>query len=183
MKEVRFGRIKESFLPESLIAIQLDSYNAFLQADVLPSARKNYGLQRLFTKTFPITDFNEKAILEFIEYSFGQPKFSEEECRAKDLTYSIPLRAKFRLIWKETGEIREQDVYMREIPFMTQRGSFIINGAERAVVNQIHRSPGIYYEYDKQENFYSCRIIPYNGAWLEFELDVNNLIYVRLSRR
>ncbi len=183
MKEIRFGKIKEPFFPESLISIQLNSYNWFLQADVLPSMRKNHGIQKLFKKIFPITDFNEKAILDFIEYSLGSPKFTEEECRAKDLTYAVPLKAKFRLTWKETGEMREQDVYMREIPLMTQRGSFIINGAERAVVNQIHRSPGIYYEYNKKENLYSSNIIPYNGAWLEFELDVNNLIYARLSKR
>ncbi|MEW6680423.1 MAG: DNA-directed RNA polymerase subunit beta, partial [bacterium] len=183
MQEIRFGKIKEFFLPENLISIQLNSYNEFLQRDVLPEKRKNQGLQRLFTKIFPITDFNERVIIEFVEYFFGLPKFTEEECRAKDLTYSIPLRAKFRLTLKETGEIREQDVYMRDIPLMTQRGSFIINGAERVIVSQIHRSPGIYYEYDKQENLYTARIIPYNGAWLEFELDANNLIYARLSKR
>ncbi|MEW6103327.1 MAG: DNA-directed RNA polymerase subunit beta [bacterium] len=183
MQEIRFGKIREPFFLENLISIQLNSYDAFLQRDVLPSKRKNYGIQRLFAKTFPITDFNERVTLEFVEYFFDKPKWTEEECRAKDLTYSIPLKAKFRLLWKETGEIREQDVYMREIPLMTQRGSFIINGAERVIVSQIHRSPGIYYEYDKQENLYTARIIPYNGAWLEFELDANNLIYARLSKR
>jgi len=183
VKEIRFGKIKEPSFTENLISIQLSSYNAFLQKDILPNERKNIGLQKLFTKTFPITDFNEKVTLEFIEYSISEPKFTEEECKAKDLTYSGRLLAKFRLILKETGEIREQDVYMREIPLMTKRGSFIINGVERVVVNQIHRSPGIYYEYDKEENLYSCRIIPYIGAWLEFELDANNLIYARLSKR
>lgn len=183
MEKIRFGKIKESFFPEDLLSIQLSSYREFLQKDIPPQERKEKGLQKLFKQTFPITDFNEKVILEFVEYSVGEEKWTEEECRAKDLTYGAPLRVKFRLISKETGEIREQDVYMKEIPLMTKRGSFIINGAERVVVNQIHRSPGIYYEYDKEQSLYSCRIIPYNGAWLEFELDINNLIYARLSKR
>ncbi|HAW50424.1 TPA: DNA-directed RNA polymerase subunit beta [bacterium] len=183
MEEVSFGRIKEVFFPENLISIQLNSYEWFLQKETPPHERKNQGLQKLFVKLSGITDFNEKVILEFIEYSFGKPKLTEDECRSKGLTYSVPLRAKFRLIIKETGEIREQEVYMKEIPLMTERGNFIINGAERVVVNQIHRSPGIYYQYLREENLYFLRIIPYHGAWLEFEIDANNILYARLSKR
>jgi DNA-directed RNA polymerase subunit beta len=180
---INFGKIKEFLAPPNLIELQHKSYEWFLQKDTPPEKRKNQGLQALFLERFPITDFNDRVILEFVEYTFSKPKLTEEECRDKEVTYSIPLKAKFRLIWKETGEIREQEVFMREIPLMTPRGTFIINGAERVVVNQLHRSPGIYYFYDRAEELYSCRIIPYHGAWVEFELDSTNLLYVRLSKR
>jgi DNA-directed RNA polymerase subunit beta len=180
---INFGNFKEKLNPPDLMAIQRNSYEWFLQKDTPPTQRKKQGLQELFLETFPIEDFNGRVVLEFVEYSIGEPKLTERECQDKETTYGAPLRAKLRLIYKETGEIKEQDVFMRDIPIMAERATFIINGAERVVVNQLHRSPGIYYSYDKTEDLYSCRILPYHGAWVEFEIDPTNLVYARLSKK
>ena len=182
-KTINFGKFKEKLNPPDLMAIQRDSYGWFLQKGIPPAQRKKHGLQELFLETFPIEDFNSRVVLEFIEYSISEPKLTERECQDKETTYGAPLRAKLRLIYKETGEIKEQDVFMRDIPIMTERATFIINGAERVVVNQLHRSPGIYYSYDKTEDLYGCRILPYHGAWVEFEIDPTNLVYARLSKK
>jgi len=182
-ERISFGKIKEIIDIPPLIAIQKESFEWFLQKDVPPDKRKPQGLQKVFLETFPITDFNNKVVLEFVEYSLGSPKYTEEECRDRDVTYGVPLRVKLRLICKETGEIREQEVFMRNMPLMTDRGTFIINGAERVIVSQLHRSPGVYFDYDISTRLYSARIIPYRGAWLEFELDTNNVLYARLGRK
>jgi DNA-directed RNA polymerase subunit beta len=180
---ISFGRIKETLPMPDLISIQLNSYEWFLQADVPAEKRKNQGLQQVFKETFPIVDVNEKLILDFVEYRLGEPKWSERECRERDATYAVPLYVKLRLISRETGEIREQEVFLRELPLMTPRGTFIINGAERVIVSQIHRSPGVFYEYDQRTRLYSGRIIPYHGIWVELETDTNDVIYVRLAKK
>ncbi|MEW6097275.1 MAG: DNA-directed RNA polymerase subunit beta [bacterium] len=182
-ERVSFGKIKEIIDIPPLIAIQKDSFEWFLQKDVSPDKRAPQGLQKVFLETFPITDFNNRIVLEFIEYNLGELKYTEEECRDRDVTYGVSLRVKLRLICRETGEIREQEVFMRDMPLMTERGTFIINGAERVIVSQLHRSPGVYFDYDITTMVYSSRIIPYRGAWLEFELDTNNILYARLGRK
>jgi len=182
-KRVSFGKIKEVIDVPPLIALQKDSFEWFLQKDVPPDKRKPQGLQKVFLETFPIVDFNNKVVLEFVEYNLGEVKYTEEECQDRDVTYGVPLKVKFRLICRETGEIREQEVFMRDMPLMTERGTFIINGAERVVVSQLHRSPGVYFDYDTITRLYSARIIPYRGTWLEFELDTDNVLYARLGHK
>ncbi len=182
-ERISFGKIKEIIDIPPLIAIQKDSFKWFLQNDVPPDKRKPQGLQKVFLETFPIKDFNDKVVLEFVEYNLGELKYTEEECGDRDVTYGVPLRVKLRLICRETGEIREQEVFMRDMPLMTNRGTFIINGAERVIVSQLHRSPGVYFDYDITTRLYSARLIPYRGAWLEFELDTNNILYARLGRK
>lgn len=182
-ERVFLGKIKEVIDIPPLIAIQKDSFEWFLQKDIPPDKRKPQGLQKVFLETFPIRDFNNKVVLEFVEYNLGELKYTEEECKDRDVTYGVPLRVKLRLICRQTGEIREQEVFMRDMPLMTERGTFIINGAERVIVSQLHRSPGVYFDYDASSRLYSARIIPYRGAWLEFELDTNNVLYARLGRK
>ncbi|MBU1261648.1 DNA-directed RNA polymerase subunit beta [bacterium] len=180
---INFGKFKEKIDPPDLMAIQRNSYGWFLQKDTPPAERKKQGLQKLFLDTFPIEDFNSRVVLEFVEYSIGEPKLTEKEAKDKETTYGSLFRAKLRLIYKETGEIKEQDVFMREIPIMAERATFIINGAERVVVNQLHRSPGVYYSYDKIEGICSCKMLPYYGAWVELEIDSTNLIYARINKK
>ncbi|MFH1563978.1 MAG: DNA-directed RNA polymerase subunit beta [Nitrospirota bacterium] len=182
-ERISFGKVKEIIDIPPLIAIQKDSFEWFLQEDTPSNKRKPQGLQKVFLETFPITDFNNKVVLEFVGYDLGTLKYNEEECRDRDVTYGVPLKVKLRLICRETGEIREQEVFMRDLPLMTQRGTFIINGAERVIVSQLHRSPGVYFDYDNLSRLYSARIIPYRGAWLEFELDTNNILHARLGRK
>lgn len=183
IKEISFGKISDAMEMPDLVFIQHESYKNFLQIDVPPSQRKNQGLQQVLLETFPIEDFNEKIVLEFVEYYFGKLKYTEQECRERDATYAIPFYLKLRLIHKDTGEIREQDVFMRNIPLMTKRGTFIINGAERVVVSQLHRSPGVFFDFDKILRLYSAKIVPYRGAWVEFEIDINNVLYIRIARK
>lgn len=178
-----FAKCKEVIDIPPLIAIQENSYEWFLQRHVDADKRKMQGLQQVFLETFPITDFNNRVVLEFLGYTLGEPKHTEEECRDRDVTFGIPLKVKLRLRNCQTGVMSDQDVFMRDMPLMTKRGTFIINGAERVIVSQLHRSPGILYSYDSQEKIYSCRIIPYRGAWVEFDLDSNNVINVRLGRK
>ncbi len=178
-----FAKCKEVVDIPPLIAIQEDSYGWFLQKDVEPDQRRMQGLQQVFLETFPIADFNNRVVLEFLGYTLGEIKHTEEECRDRDVTYGIPLKVKLRLRNCQTGVMTDQDVFMRDMPLMTKRGTFVINGAERVIVSQLHRSPGILFSYDSQEKIYSCRLIPYRGAWVEFELDINNVINVRLGRK
>lgn len=182
-ERISFGKVKEVIDIPPLVAMQKDSFEWFLQKDLPGDKRKPQGLQKVFLETFPIVDFNDKVVLEFVEYTLGDLKYSEEECRDRDVTYGVPLKVKLRLICRETGVIREQEVFMRDLPLMTERGTFIINGAERVIVSQLHRSPGVYFEYDATTRLYSAKIIPYRGAWLEFELDTNNILYARLGRK
>ena len=181
-------------LPD-LIEIQKKSYEEFLQKDIPPEERPPVGLQEAFLEVFPITNYSGTLTLEFVSYSLGEPKYDVMECQERGMTYATPLKVRVRLIVqekdKETGakikeEVREQDVYMGELPIMTETGTFIINGAERVIVSQLHRSPGIIYEDEVHisgRRLFSSRIIPYHGAWIEFEYDTNDLIYVRLDRR
>lgn len=168
----------------NLIEVQVKSYNQFLQANRFPEERENIGLQEVFSEIFPIKSYDEKTILEFLSYSLGVPKYSPEESIRRGITYSVTLKVKFRLT-DETG-IKEEEVYMGTIPVMTDKGTFIINGAERVVVSQLHRSPGICFEQERHSRgnvIYSFRIIPYRGSWLEGAFDSNDLIHIYIDRK
>ncbi len=197
-------RIRKSFAKRSivhqvpfLLATQLESFSTFLQADVLANARKPEGLQAAFTSVFPIVSHNGFARLEFVSYALSPPAFNIKECQQRGLTYCSALRAKVRLVLldKESPskpvvkEVKEQEVYMGEIPLMTPTGSFVINGTERVIVSQLHRSPGVFFEHDKGKThssgklLFSARIIPYRGSWLDFEFDPKDVLYFRVDRR
>jgi DNA-directed RNA polymerase subunit beta len=168
----------------NLIEIQIRSYDQFLQADRLPEDRVNVGLQEIFSEIFPIKSYDEKTVLEFISYALGVPKYSPSECVRRGITYNVTLKVKFRLT-DETG-IKEEEVYMGTVPVMTDQGTFIINGAERVIVSQLHRSPGICYEQERHAKgitLYSMRVIPYRGSWLEAAFDINDHIYVYIDRK
>ena len=169
-----------------LISIQTSSYESFLQANKIKNREKplEQGLQEVFTSVFPIESPNGDMNLEFDSYEldFDNIKFSELECKQKGLTYAVPLKAVIKLVFLQTGTILQKDIYMGDIPLMTDRGTFIINGAERVVVSQIHRSPGVIFCHDK--GVYSSRIIPYRGSWLEFEIDQKKeLIFAKIDRK
>ena len=171
-----FGKIKEVAEMPNLIEVQLDSYNWFLKE----------GLDEVFADINPITNFTGNLVLEFIGFKLdkGNTKYSVEECKERDTTYAAPLKVAVRLQNKETGEIKEQEVFMGDFPLMTEQGTFIINGAERVIVSQLVRSPGVYYNYsvDKTgKKLYSATVIPNRGAWLEYETDSNDVIYVRID--
>ncbi len=196
-------RIRKSFAKRAivqkvpfLIATQLESYTAFLQAHMSPEGRRNEGLQAAFTSIFPIVSHSQNARLEFVSYSLGEPPFDVKECQQRGLTYASPLRAKVRLVIMDkeapkptTKEVKEQEVYMGEIPLMTTTGSFIINGTERVIVSQLHRSPGVFFEHDRGKThssgklLFSARVIPYRGSWLDFEFDPKDIVFFRVDRR
>jgi DNA-directed RNA polymerase subunit beta len=196
-------RIRKSFakrvgaLPVPfLLSTQLESYSAFLQAWVAPEQRKNEGLQAAFNSIFPIESHNKFARLDFVSYTLGLPPFDVRECQQRGLTYASPLRARVRLtiLDKEASkptvkEVKEQEVYMGEIPLMTNTGSFVINGTERVIVSQLHRSPGVFFEHDRGKThssgklLFSARVIPYRGSWLDFEFDAKDYVYFRIDRR
>jgi len=197
-------RIRKSFAKRAnvhnvpfLLATQLESYTSFLQADKAPSVRKNEGLQSAFTSIFPIVSHNGFARLEFLSYVLGDPPFDVKECQQRGLTFASPLRAKVRLVIldKESPtkpvvkEMKEQEVYMGELPLMTANGSFVINGTERVIVSQLHRSPGVFFEHDRGKThssgklLFSARIIPYRGSWLDFEFDPKDILFFRVDRR
>ncbi len=184
MKKEYFGSFHKNLniIPD-LIEIQLNSFNWFFQADTDPDKREYQGFSSVFKNVFPITSPDGNVILEFIEYYVGDPKYTETEARMIGKSYSVPVKAKLRLIFRSTGEVREQDVFIGDLPFMTKRGTFIINGAERVVVNQIHRSPGVFFGYDETHGTYSTKIIPDKGAWLEYEIDNKGFIIVRIDRK
>ncbi len=174
-ERLTFSRIEEVWELPNLIEIQKSSYNWFLEK----------GIHEMFEDISPIQDFTGGLILEFVDYSLGEPKYSVEECKERDVTYSVPLRVKVRLINKETGEVKEQEVFMGDFPLMTENGTFIINGAERVIVSQLVRSPGVYYknEWDNSgRELFSATIIPNRGAWLEFEMNSQNVVFVRVDR-
>jgi DNA-directed RNA polymerase subunit beta len=169
-----------------LISIQLDSYESFLQKNKIDEGKplSSEGLQSVFASTFPIESPNGDMILQFESYTFDEPKYEEMECKEKGLTYALPLKATIDLIFTETGEIRRKVLYMGDVPLMTTRGTFIINGAERVVVSQIHRSPGVIFGYEAKEQMHTARIIPDRGSWLEFELEnKKELLYIRIDRK
>ena len=195
-------RIRKSFskLPDVmdvpyLLAIQVDSYEQFLQEHKKPKARANIGLQAAFSSIFPIESHSGNAQLQFVEYYLGEPEFDERECIMRGSTFAAPLRVKIRLVIKDKEnktaikDVREQSVYMGEIPLMTDNGTFIINGTERVIVSQLHRSPGVFFDHDKGKShssgkvLYNARIIPYRGSWLDFEFDAKDLVYARIDRR
>jgi len=193
-----FGRIPEAVQMPNLIEVQRSSYEQFLQREVRPHDRNGEGIEAVFKSVFPIKDFNERAVLEYVSYEFEEPKYDVEECIQRDMTYAAPLKVKLRLIVfesdEETGarsvkDIKEQDVYMGDIPLMTDKGTFIVNGTERVIVSQMHRSPGVFFDHDKGKThasgklLFAARIIPYRGSWLDFEFDAKDIVYVRIDRR
>ncbi|MCX8507202.1 MAG: DNA-directed RNA polymerase subunit beta, partial [Alphaproteobacteria bacterium] len=193
-----FGRIREVAPMPNLIEVQLDSYKHFLQMDVAPEKRKPLGLQEVFRSVFPIKDFADRAELEFIKYELEAPKFDVEECQQRGVNFAAPLKVTLRLVvWdvdEETGarsirDIKEQAVYMGDMPLMTDKGTFIINGTERVIVSQMHRSPGVFFDHDKGKThssgkfLFAARVIPYRGSWLDFEFDAKDHLYVRIDRR
>ncbi|MBF0280400.1 MAG: DNA-directed RNA polymerase subunit beta [SAR324 cluster bacterium] len=193
-----FGRIEAPIQVPHLLKIQLDSYERFLQKNTPPDQRIEEGLEAVFRSVFPISDFSGSSTLEYVHYRLGEPKYSVEECRVRGVTFAAPLRAALRLIvWekdsvseaKHIHDIKEQDIYLGEIPLMTPTGSFIINGTERVIVSQMHKSPGLFFSLDKTKantagkNFFSARIIPQRGSWLDFEFDTKEILYVRIDRR
>ena len=179
-----------------LLAIQLDSYRKFTQPDASAATRKEIGLHAAFKSVFPIISYSGNAALEYVDYTLGEPVFDVKECQSRGVTYAAPLRVKVRLIVydkessaKTIKDIKEQEVYMGEIPLMTDNGTFVINGTERVIVSQLHRSPGVFFDHDKGKThssgklLYSARVIPYRGSWLDFEFDPKDLVYVRIDRR
>ncbi len=183
-KRIHFGKIKEAAEPPNLIEVQVDSYFDFLQQGVPASKRKDVGLQSVFKEVFPIESYDEKVVLDFASYEIGTPKLSALDCQREGETFSAPLHVTFQL--KEEKGVKEEKVYMGEIPLMTPQGTFVVNGAERVVVSQLHRSPGICFESSIHLNgkvLYSFRIIPDRGSWLEVQFDTNDLLYIYLDRR
>ncbi len=199
-KRVRrhFGRIAEVAQMPNLIEVQKASYDQFLQVEPAPDQRTDTGLQGAFRSVFPIRDFGNRAQLEFVRYEFEEPKYDVEECQQRGLTYAAPLRVTLRLVvWdvdEDTGarsirDIKEQDVYMGDMPLMTANGTFVVNGTERVIVSQMHRSPGVFFDHDKGKThssgkfLFAARVIPYRGSWLDFEFDAKDLLHVRIDRR
>ncbi|MDG2119152.1 MAG: DNA-directed RNA polymerase subunit beta [Gammaproteobacteria bacterium] len=197
-KRVRknFGKLPSAMDIPYLLSIQVDSYKQFTQVDSSPKDRAQQGLHAAFKSVFPIVSYSGKAVLEYVSYDLGKPTFDVKECQLRGTTYSVSLRVKVRLILydKESAtqiikDIKEQDVYMGEIPLMTDSGTFVINGTERVVVSQLHRSPGVFFDHDRGKThssgklLYSARVIPYRGSWLDFEFDPKDMVYVRIDRR
>ncbi|MBV8776262.1 MAG: DNA-directed RNA polymerase subunit beta [Alphaproteobacteria bacterium] len=193
-----FGRIPEVAQMPNLIEVQRASYDHFLQMGVEPEARVNVGLEEVFKGVFPIRDFSERAQLDFVRYELETPKYDVEECQQRGMNYAAPLKVTLRLlVWdvdEDTGsrtirDIKEQDVYMGDMPLMTRNGTFIINGTERVIVSQMHRSPGVFFDHDKGKThssgkyLFAARVIPYRGSWLDFEFDAKDHVYVRIDRR
>jgi len=193
-----FGSIHEVTEMPNLIEVQKASYDQFLLVDEPKGGRSEEGLQAVFKSVFPITDFSNTASLEFVKYEFEQPKYDVDECRQRDMTFAAPLKVTLRLIVfevdEETGarsvkDIKEQDVYMGDMPFMTSNGTFIVNGTERVIVSQMHRSPGVFFDHDKGKThssgklLFAGRIIPYRGSWLDIEFDAKDIVYARIDRR
>ena len=199
-KRVRksFGKIAEIIQMPNLIEVQKTSYDQFLQMGVPEAERTMTGLQEVFNSVFPIRDFSERAELQFVRYELEEPKYDVEECQQRGMTYAAPLKVTLRLVvWEvdeDTGsrsirDIKEQDVYMGDMPLMTKNGTFVINGTERVIVSQMHRSPGVFFDHDRGKThssgkyLFAARVIPYRGSWLDFEFDAKDLVYVRIDRR
>jgi len=199
-KRVRrfFGKIREVATMPNLIEVQKASYDQFLQVVEPEGGRTDEGLQTVFKSVFPISDFSNKAMLEFVKYEFEGPKYDVDECRQRGMTFAAPLKVTLRLIVfdvdEETGarsvkDIKEQDVYMGDMPLMTSNGTFIVNGTERVIVSQMHRSPGVFFDHDKGKThssgklLFAARIIPYRGSWLDIEFDAKDIVHARIDRR
>ena len=189
-KRHNFGKIKESAEAQDLLAIQLQSFQDFFQLETTPDKRNNEGLFRVFKENFPITDTRNIFVLEFLDYFVDPPRYSIDECIERGLTYSVPLKAKLRLSCNDEEHVDfqtiVQDVFLGNIPYMTPRGTFVVNGAERVVVSQLHRSPGVFFGQSTHPNgskIYSARVIPFKGAWMEFATDINNVMYAYIDRK
>ena len=193
-----FGKIPEVAEMPNLIEVQKASYDQFLMVDEPKGGRPDEGLNAVFKSVFPITDFSGASMLEFVSYEFEQPKFDVDECRQRDLTYAAPLKVTLRLIVfdidEDTGarsikDIKEQSVYMGDMPLMTNNGTFIVNGTERVIVSQMHRSPGVFFDHDKGKShssgklLFAARVIPYRGSWLDIEFDAKDIVHARIDRR
>ena len=195
-----FGKLKESLSIPNLIEVQKDSYNEFLKSRTKNNKTNinDKGLHRVFKSIFPINDTSEKSSLEFISYSLEKPKFDVIECRQRSLTYSTALKANLRLVVyqidlenniKQIFSAKEQEVFMGDLPLMTDSGTFVVNGVERVVVNQMHRSPGVFFDHDKGKThasgklLFNCIIIPGRGSWLDFEFDPKDILYFRIDRK
>ena len=195
-----FGKLKETLSIPNLIEVQKKSYNQFLSSGSKSNTEKNLqkGLDRVFKSIFPIEELSDKATLEYLSFRLEKPKFDVEECRKRDLTYSSSLKPNLRLVvyeidpennTKQVLSAKEQEVYMGEIPLMTPSGTFVVNGVERVVVNQMHRSPGVFFDHDKGKThasgklLFNCRVIPNRGSWLDFEYDVKDILYFRIDRK
>ena len=193
-----FGKIREVLDMPNLIEVQKSSYDLFLRSGDSPKPLDGEGLQGTFQSVFPIKDFNETAVLEFVKYELEKPKYDVDECQQRDMTYAAPLKVTLRLIVFDVDEstgarsvkdIKEQDVFMGDMPLMTNNGTFIVNGTERVVVSQMHRSPGVFFDHDKGKThssgklLFACRIIPYRGSWLDFEFDAKDIVFARIDRR
>lgn len=184
VKRKSYARIPEVMPLPDLIEIQTSSYENFLQLEVPKGRRKYMGLQAVFNDVFPIGSYDGETRLEFVDYSLGKPKYNLQECKRRAMTYASPLRARIRLVRK--GEAKEEEVYMGDLPLMSPNGTFIVNGAERVIVSQLHRSPGVSFEqtiHSTGKRIYSARIIPYRGAWVEIEFDINDILWVFIDRR
>ncbi len=193
-----FGHMVEVAEMPNLIEVQKTSYDQFLQVEKPEGGRIDMGLEAVFKSVFPISDFSESSLLEYVDYHFEEPKYDVEECQQRSMTYAAPLKVTLRLIVfdvdQETGaksvkDIKEQDVYMGDVPFMTMNGTFVVNGTERVIVSQMHRSPGVFFDHDKGKThssgklLFAARVIPYRGSWLDFEFDAKDIIHVRIDRR
>src|SRR5712675_1816918 len=193
-----FGHMVEVAEMPNLIEVQKTSYDQFLQVDKPDGGRLDQGLEAVFKSVFPISDFSETSLLEYVDYHFEEPKYDVEECQQRSMTYAAPLKVTLRLIVfdvdQETGaksvkDIKEQDVYMGDVPFMTENGTFVVNGTERVIVSQMHRSPGVFFDHDKGKThssgklLFAARVIPYRGSWLDFEFDAKDIVHVRIDRR
>ncbi|MBV8662209.1 MAG: DNA-directed RNA polymerase subunit beta, partial [Hyphomicrobiales bacterium] len=199
-KRVRkvFGHVKEVGVMPNLIEVQKASYDQFLIMEAPKGGRPNEGLQAVFKSVFPISDFAQTAQLEFVKYEYEAPKYDVDECRQRGMTFAAPLKVTLRLIVfdvdpetqaKSVKDIKEQDVYMGDMPLMTANGTFIVNGTERVIVSQMHRSPGVFFDHDKGKShssgklLFAARIIPYRGSWLDIEFDAKDIVYARIDRR
>ena len=187
---VNFGSVKNPMPLPDFLDVQLKSFKDFLQLDTPPEERKNDGLYKVFAENFPITDTRNNFVLEFLDYYIDPPRYTIDECLERGLTYSVPLKAKLKLYCTdpdhEDFEPVVQDVFLGPIPYMTANGTFVINGAERVVVSQLHRSPGVFFGQSVHANgtkLYSARIIPFKGSWIEFATDINNVMYAYIDRK
>src|SRR5215212_9408001 len=193
-----FGKIQEVAEMPNLIEVQKASYDQFLMVDEPKGGRLEEGLQAVFKSVFPISDFSNTALLEFVKYTFEAPKYDVDECRQRGMTFAAPLKVTLRLIVfdvdPDTGarsvkDIKEQDVYMGDMPLMTDNGTFVVNGTERVIVSQMHRSPGVFFDHDKGKThssgklLFAARIIPYRGSWLDIEFDAKDIVYARIDRK
>nr|GFB54526.1 hypothetical protein [Tanacetum cinerariifolium] len=189
-ERINFAKIKKVIEYPDFLDVQVQSFQEFFQLETAAASRTNEGLFKVFAENFPISDSRENFVLNFIDYHVDPPKYTVDECIDRGLTYAVPLKAKLQLICNdkdnEDFQTIEQEVFLGNIPYMTEKGSFVINGAERVIVSQLHRSPGVFFAQSKHTNgtkLYSARIIPFKGSWIEFATDVNNVMYAYIDRK